>query len=159
MLDIASPLGGDVEKIGNFQSGKSRSHGTIFLYHLLGAMMRKLTIFIAGKYARIVPSFWHLLLGVMLRKLAIVKRGKYIHMVSFFGITSWGRFWENWRTNKALCSATQIIDLRRIRLLLLYIKVRTAWGVTGDTVSKNQRFVALRVLDDGISPAGDGPRD
>ena len=63
MLDIASPLGGDVEKIGNFQSGKSRSHGTIFLYHLLGAMMRKLTIFIAGKYARIVPSFWHLLLG------------------------------------------------------------------------------------------------
>ena len=63
------------------------------------------------------------------------------------------------RRGGALCSATQIIDLRRIRLLLLYIKVRTAWGVTGDTVSKNQRFVALRVLDDGISPAGYGPRD
>ena len=30
MLDIASPLGDDVEKFGHFQSRKIRSHGTIF---------------------------------------------------------------------------------------------------------------------------------
>ena len=28
---LASPLGGDVEEIGNFQGRKIRSHGTIFL--------------------------------------------------------------------------------------------------------------------------------
>ena len=41
----------------------------------------------------------------------------------------------------------------------LHYEVRTAWRATGDTVRKNQRFIALRELDDGISPAGDGPRD
>ena len=38
---LASPLGGDVEKIGDFQKRKRRSHGTI----CWGAMLRTLTIF------------------------------------------------------------------------------------------------------------------
>ena len=42
---FASPLGGDVEKRGHFQSGKSRSHGSIFLHHLLGAILIKFAIF------------------------------------------------------------------------------------------------------------------
>ena len=35
-LDIASPLGGDVEEIGNFQDGEIRSHGTTFFASPLG---------------------------------------------------------------------------------------------------------------------------
>ena len=33
---LASPLGGDVEKIGDFQAGRIRSHGSIFLASPLG---------------------------------------------------------------------------------------------------------------------------
>ena len=37
---FASSLGGDVEKIGDFQERKIRSHGSIFWHHLLGAMLK-----------------------------------------------------------------------------------------------------------------------
>ena len=40
-LFLASPLGGDVEKIGDFQGRKIRSHGSIFFVSPLGAIMRK----------------------------------------------------------------------------------------------------------------------
>ena len=40
----ASPLEGDVEKFGDFQSGKIRSHGSIFGITYLEAMLRKLDI-------------------------------------------------------------------------------------------------------------------
>ena len=63
VLFFASPLGGDVEKIGDFQRTQIRSHGSIF---------------------------WHHLLGAMLRKLAIFELEKYVRMVAFFRITSWG---------------------------------------------------------------------
>ena len=54
MLDIASPLGGDVEEIGHVQKGKIRSHGSFFLHHLLGAMLRKVAIFEQGIYVHMV---------------------------------------------------------------------------------------------------------
>ena len=52
-------LRGDVEKIGEFQDEKIRSHGSNFLYHLLGAMSRKLAIFKQGKYVHMVPFYSH----------------------------------------------------------------------------------------------------
>ena len=42
-LDIASPLGGDVEEIGNFQGGKIRSHGSNFLASPLGGDVEEIT--------------------------------------------------------------------------------------------------------------------
>ena len=47
----------------------------------------------------------------------------------------------------------------RIFMVEYMVVVRTAWRATGDTVSMNHGLFALRVFEDGISPAGDGPRD
>ena len=63
-LDIASPLGGDVEEIGHFQSGKIRSHGTIFFASSLVSDVAKISHF----EMRSIPSHG-----------------------SIFCITSWGR--------------------------------------------------------------------
>ena len=52
---LASPLGGDVEKINDFQEGNTRSHGSIFWHHLLEAMLRKVAIFRGGAYLDMVP--------------------------------------------------------------------------------------------------------
>ena len=39
---LASPLGGDVEKIGHFRSRKKRSHGSILLASPLGGDVEKI---------------------------------------------------------------------------------------------------------------------
>ena len=58
MLDISSPLGGDVEEIGHFQKEElTFTLDHFFCYRRLGAMLKKVAIFY------------------------------YVHMASFFGIT------------------------------------------------------------------------
>ena len=46
---FASPLKGDVEKIGEFQEGKIRSHGSFFLASPLGGDVEKISDFRKGK--------------------------------------------------------------------------------------------------------------
>ena len=90
---LVSPLGGGVEEIGDFQDGKIRSHGTIFLHHPFGGMSRNLMEFDnfqKRKYVHMVPFILHHLLGAMSRNLAIFKNGKTFTWYLFF-ITSWGR--------------------------------------------------------------------
>ena len=51
-------LGGDVEEIGNFQEGKIRSHGSIFLASPLGGDVEKIGDLKRGKYVHLVAFFW-----------------------------------------------------------------------------------------------------
>ena len=56
---LASPLGGDVEKIGDFQDWKIRSHGSIFLASPLGGDVEKIGDFHEGKIRSHGSIFWH----------------------------------------------------------------------------------------------------
>ena len=94
MLDIASPLGGDVEEIGHFQrrkyvhntDSKGGNTDSIFVWHhRLGAMLRTLASFKEGT----TFSFDHFLvspLGDDVDKFGHFKRRKYLNMVAFFAI-------------------------------------------------------------------------
>ena len=48
---FASPLGGDVEKIGHFQWRNIRSHGSIFLASPLRGDVEKIEYFQRGEHA------------------------------------------------------------------------------------------------------------
>ena len=52
---LASPLKGDVEKIGEFQEGKIRSHGSFFLASPLGGDVEKIGNFQERK----IRSHWY----------------------------------------------------------------------------------------------------
>ena len=69
-------------KLAIFKVDNIRSHGTFFFASPLGGDVKKIGDFQVGKYVHMVSFFWHHLLGAMLRKLAVFKKGKY---VPFFG--------------------------------------------------------------------------
>ena len=81
---MASPLGGDVEEIGNFRRRKIRSHGSIFFCITSWGDNEKIGEFQEREIRSHGSFFWHHLLGAMLRKLAIFKMGKYDHMVPIY---------------------------------------------------------------------------
>ena len=90
----------------------------------------------------------------MLRKLAIFKSEKYVHMVAFFGITSWGRFWNTnfFRHDGGRCDAkrrfsnlengfagcNRFSHCARLEAMLRYFE-RNVWGrsLWNDRFSKN----------------------
>ena len=58
MLDSASPLGGDVEEIGHFQSGKIRPHGSSFFASPLGGDVAKIGDVRGGKSIVVKTMFF-----------------------------------------------------------------------------------------------------
>ena len=100
---MASPLEGDVEKIGDFLEGQIRSHGNIFWHHLLGAMLNH----------KLSSTTWG---GAMRRDMTIFEARKRLFKVAnvFRAACAWRRR-EDYLKEISGVDLDEMIDFRNLK--------------------------------------------